>query len=100
MSDLITQLTEILKSDPNVTEIQYLSDANQIAYFTNLPTQDDDEDFGDYEARLTPDELDRSQYFGLNSTTYNQIVKLGVEPFTNDCQGFENEHVIFLDDAV
>ncbi len=89
------QVILVLKSDPSVTEVEMQSDDKRgdyaVGFWTNLLTRDDEESWEEYEKRIGG----WKEICGLSNSTIRKLWDLGFEVFGNDCEGCENEGIVY-----
>ncbi len=95
---MVTQrhIVALLKAEPGVTEIADINDPDNVCFFNDLPLRSEGEQYDEYEARLSCEQLNRLYEGGLSYDTYSMLVDLGCAIFSNDCPGCENEYMVCL----
>jgi hypothetical protein len=99
LSSKVRKALATLIADKNVTDVEIIDDGHKvvgIGYHTTLPTRDDGETWDKYLSRAKCS--DASVYrSGLLKRTYDKMISLGCQVGTNDCEGCENEGVVYVD---
>jgi len=102
----LQQIADIIKSDPNVLEVDIhdnadseVKDTPYVSYLSNIPIRNEDECIGAYFNRLTKSEQTRYAQYGLSWKTYIAVKQVTdhIHFQTNECPTFENEHGIFIE---